>query len=70
MSMKEKKEFQTQISTLEEKNKQLLARLERLEKVALGSVQSNDLASNQIDFNSLNKDLKTNHLKKHFVKLL
>ena len=63
ISMKEKKEFQTQISTLEEKNKQLLARLERLEKVALGSVQSNDLASNQIDFNSLNKDLKTNHLK-------
>ncbi len=63
ISMKEKKEFQTQISSLEEKNKQLLARLERLEKVALGSVQSNDLASNQIDFNSLNKDLKTNHLK-------
>ena len=58
ISMKEKKEFETQINTLEEKNKQLLARLERLEKVALGGIQSKDLASNKIDFNSLNKDLK------------
>ena len=63
ISMKEKKEFETQINTLEEKNKQLLARLERLEKVALGSVQSEDLASNTIDFSSLNKDLKKNNFK-------
>jgi len=63
ISMKEKKEFETQINTLEEKNKQLLARLERLEKVALGSVQSKDLASNKIDFTSLNKDLKKNNFK-------
>ena len=65
ISMKEKKEFQTKINTLEETNKQLLARLERLEKVALGSVQSKDkdLASNKIDFNSLNKDLQKNNFK-------
>ena len=63
ISMKDKKEFETQIGTLEEENKQLLARLERLEKIALGSVQSKDLASNKIDFSSLNKDLKTNILK-------
>jgi len=42
--MNEKKEFETQINTLEEKNKQLLARLERLEKVALGDLKSKDLA--------------------------
>ena len=63
ISMREKKEFETQINTLEEKNKQLLARLERLEKVALGSVQSKDLASNKIDFTSLNKGLKQNNFK-------
>ena len=63
ISMKEKKEFETQINTLEEKNKQLLARLEKIEKVALGRIQSKDLASNKIDFNELNKDLKTNNLK-------
>ena len=61
--MKEKKEFETQIMTLEEKNNALLARLERLEKVALGSVQSKDLASNTIDFSSINKDLKQNNFK-------
>ena len=60
ISMKEKKEFETQINTLEETNKQLLARLEKLEKIALGSIQSKDLASNQIDFKSLNRDLKKN----------
>ncbi len=60
ISMKEKKEFQTKINTLEEKNQQLLARLERLEKVALGKVQSNELATNKIDFNSLNKDIQNN----------
>ncbi len=62
ISMKEKKEFETQINTLEETNKQLLARLEKLEKIALGSIQSKDLASNQIDFKSLNRDLKKNKL--------
>ena len=60
ISLKEKKEFETQINTLEETNKQLLARLEKLEKVALGSIQSKDLASNQIDFKSLNRNLKKN----------
>jgi len=58
ISMKEQKEFETQINTLEETNKQLLARLEKLEKVALGSIQSKDLASNKIDFKSLNRDIK------------
>ena len=58
ISMKEKKELETHIISLEEKNKQLLARLERLEKVALGSVQSKDLASNKTDFNSLNLELQ------------
>ena len=56
--MKEKKEFETQINTLEETNKQLLARLEKLEKIALGNIQSKDLASNTIDFKSLNRELK------------
>ena len=42
--MKEK-EFQTKIVSLEEKNQELLARLERLEKVALGKVGSKDLAT-------------------------
>ena len=58
ISMKEKKEFETQINTLEEQNKQLLSRLEKLEKVALGSIQSKDLASNKINFESLNRELK------------
>ena len=58
ISMKEKKEFETQINTLEETNKQLLARLEKLEKIALGSIQSKDLASNKIDFKSLNRDIQ------------
>ena len=62
ISLKEKKEFETQINTLEETNKQLLTRLEKLEKVALGSIQSKDLASNQINFKSLNRDLKKNKL--------
>ena len=44
ISMKEK-EFQTKIISLEEKNQELLARLERLEKVALGKVGSKDLAT-------------------------
>jgi len=60
ISMKEKKEFETQINTLEEQNKQLLSRLEKLEKVALGSIQSKDLASNKINFESLNRELKKN----------
>ena len=60
ISMKEKKEFETQINTLEETNKQLLARLEKLEKIALGSIQSKDLASNKINFKSLNRELKKN----------
>ena len=60
ISMKEKKEFESQINTLEETNKQLLARLEKLEKVALGSIQSKDLASNKINFKSLNRELKKN----------
>ncbi len=48
ISMKEKKEFETQINTLEEKNKQLLARLERLEKIALGESNLPDLAVYQL----------------------
>ena len=44
ISIKEK-EFQTKIISLEEKNQELLARLERLEKVALGKVGSKDLAT-------------------------
>ena len=57
ISLKEKKEFETQINTLEETNKQLLARLEKLEKVALGSIRSKDLASNKINFKSLNREI-------------
>ena len=44
ISMKNKKVMETKIETLEEKNKQLLARLERLEKIALGESKSQDLA--------------------------
>ena len=68
ISMKEKKKFETQINTLEENNRNIIAqnkalikRLETLEKVALGSIQSKDLASNKINFKSLNKELKKNN---------
>ena len=56
ISIKEKK-FQTKIISLEEKNQELLARLERLEKVALGKVGSKDLASNTINYQEMNKGL-------------
>ena len=42
--MNEKKVFETKIKTLENKNNQLLARLERLEKFALKDLNANDLA--------------------------
>ena len=48
ISMKDKKVMETKIETLEEKNKQLLARLERLEKIALGASKSQDLAVYQL----------------------
>ena len=64
ISMKEKKEFETQINTLEEKNQELLARLERLEKVALGKVGSKDLASNTINFQEMNKGLNFKKISK------
>ena len=44
ISMNEKKVFETKIKTLEDKNNQLLARLERLEKFALRELNSKDLA--------------------------
>jgi len=44
ISMNEKENFETKIKTLEAKNNELLARLERLEKVALGDLKSKDLA--------------------------
>ncbi len=44
ISMNEKKVFETKIKTLEDKNNQLLARLERLEKFALKDLNANDLA--------------------------
>ena len=44
ISMKDKKKMETKIESLEEKNKQLLARLERLEKIALGESKSKELA--------------------------
>ena len=56
ISIKEK-EFQTKIISLEEKNQELLARLERLEKVALGKVGSKDLASNTSNYQEMNKRL-------------
>ena len=40
----EKENLESKIGSLEEKNKQLLARLERLEKIALGDLKSKDLA--------------------------
>ena len=61
ISMKEK-EFQTKIISLEEKNQELLARLERLEKVALGKVGSKDLAS--INFQAMNKSLNFKKISK------
>ena len=63
ISMKEK-EFQTKIISLEEKNQELLARLERLEKVALGKVETKDLASNTINFQEMNKGLKFKKISK------
>ena len=42
--MKDKKVMDTKIKSLEEKNKQLLARLEKLEKIALSENNSKDLA--------------------------
>ena len=42
--MKEKKVMETKIESLEERNKQLLSRLERLEKIALIGTKSKDLA--------------------------
>ena len=44
ISLKEKEEFESKIVSLEVKNQQLMARLERLEKVALGDIKSKDLA--------------------------
>ena len=44
ISMKEKENYKNKIESLEEKNKQLLSRLERLEKIALKEIKSKDLA--------------------------
>ena len=44
ISKTEKENLESKIGSLEEKNKQLLARLERLEKVALGDLKPKDLA--------------------------
>ena len=44
ISIKEKENFKNKIASLEEKNKQLLSRLERLEKIALKEIKSKDLA--------------------------
>ena len=44
ISMNEKRVFEAKIKTLEDKNNQLLARLERLEKFALRDLNSKDLA--------------------------
>ena len=44
ISMKEKENFKNKIESLEEKNTQLLSRLERLEKIALKEIKSKDLA--------------------------
>ncbi len=44
IGMKDKKVMDTKIKSLEEKNKQLLARLEKLEKIALSKNNSKDLA--------------------------
>ena len=63
ISMKEK-ELQTKIISLEEQNQELLARLERIEKVALGKVESKDLASNTINFREMNKRLNLKKINK------
>ena len=42
--MEDTKKMETKIESLEEKNKQLLSRLERLEKIALSENSSKDLA--------------------------
>ena len=44
ISKTEKENLKSKLGSLEEKNKQLLARLERLEKIALGDLKSKDLA--------------------------
>ena len=44
ISMNEKRVFEAKIKTLEDKNNQLLARLEKLEKIALRDLNSKDLA--------------------------
>ena len=44
ISMKEKENFKKKIESLEEKNKQLLSRLDRLEKITLNEIKSKDLA--------------------------
>ena len=44
ISIKEKEKMKAKIFSLEEKNKQLLARLEKLEKIALSENKSKDLA--------------------------
>ena len=44
ISKTEKEKLESKIGSLEEKNKQLLARLERLEKIALGDLKSKNLA--------------------------
>ena len=69
ISMKEKKEFEAQINSLEVKNQKLLARLEKLEKLALGSSQSKDLASNKIDFKSVNRDIKKMNFNNWYVEI-
>ena len=43
ISINEKENFETKIKTLEEKNNELLARLERIEKIALNENKSKDL---------------------------
>jgi len=48
ISKTETENLESKIGSLEEKNKQLLARLERLEKVALGEHKSQDLAVNKV----------------------
>ncbi len=48
ISIKEKDIFQNKITSLEEKNKQLLSRLERLEKIALNEIKSKDLAIDKL----------------------
>ena len=48
ISMNEKKVFETKIKTLEDKNNQLLARLEKLEKIALKDLNSKDLAVHKL----------------------